>query len=409
MDYTTLIAENHDPLIAEPTQMHSLYQACRQVKDGRAARGKHYELAALLALLIVAKLAGEQSMLGASEWIRLRADELRDALHLRWKQMPCANTYRYSLERLSSQDVNALLAAWFVRQDAQRRCAEEPSRLATQADERHVHLAIDGKALRGTGTQAYGGEDPQQHVLHIYEVQTGIVLEQCPIADKRNEVSALKPLLTEVLCKGRILTADAAQSYHDFGRLVQRAGGDVVLFIKDNTSATRADLELFFEDPQADRRTWQTFEQREKGHGRLEYRCIVTSPDLNEYLYRDWGEVGQVFRLHRERTCKGKHSVEVVYGWTSLSAKQCSPERLLGLIRAHWAVENRLHWRRDATLGEDRCGVRLHPVAQMLAVLNTVVLSLMDFHHVSNVARQLRHFSASPREALAWLLLAPDF
>jgi hypothetical protein len=129
----------------------------------------------------------------------------------------------------------------------------------------------------------------------------------------------------------------------------------------------------------------------------------VTSPDLNEYLYRDWGEVGQVFRLQRERRCKGKQSV-VVYGWTSLSATRCSAERLLGLIRAHWKVENRLHWRRDVTLGEDRCGVRLNAVAEMLAVLNTVVLSFMDLQQVSNVARQLRRFSAHPREALAWSL-----
>jgi hypothetical protein len=63
----------------------------------------------------------------------------------------------------------------------------------------------------------------------------------------------------------------------------------------------------------------------------------------------------------------------------------------------------------DATLGEDRCGVRLEPVAEMLAVLNTVVLSLMDLHHVSNVASQLRRFSAHPREALAWVLLDHHF
>jgi len=165
------------------------------------------------------------------------------------------------------------------------------------------------------------------------------VLEQCPIAKEHNEVSTLKPLLTEVLCKGRILTSDAAQSYHEFGRLVKRAGGDVVLVIKDNTPVTRADLELFFEDPEADRRTWQSFAHSEKGHGRLERRQITTSPDLNDYLRRDWGEVGQVFRLQRERKSRDKHSIEVVYGWTTLSQKRCSPERLSQLIRQHWAVE----------------------------------------------------------------------
>jgi hypothetical protein len=203
---------------------------------------------------------------------------------------------------------------------------------------------------------------------------------------EHNEVSTLKPLLTEVLCKGRMLTSDAAQSYHDFGRLVHRAGGDVVLFIKDNTRATRADLELFFEDPEADRRTWQSFEQIETGHGRLERRQITTSPDRNRVFAPGLG--------------RGRTGLSCA----TRTPKRCGPQRLSQVIRAHWAVENRLHWRRDATLGEDRCGVRLPPVAQMLAVLNSVVLSLMDLHQVANVARQRRRFASHPHEALAWVL-----
>ena len=361
-------------------------------------------LAGLLVVLVLAKLAGMQSLQGASDWIADQEALLREGLHLSWKRMPCANTYSYALARLDSQQVNEALAAWCVRKEAESRCAGEPSRLALQASEEQDQLAIDGKALRGTGKQLYGGEEPQKQVLHVYEVHTGIVLQQCPIAPEHNEVSTLKPLLTEVLCKGRILTADAAQSYHEFGRLVKRVGGDVIVFIKDNTPATRADLELFFEDKQADRRTWQSDEQFEKGHGRLERRQILTSPDLNDYLRRDWGEVGQVFRVERERSSPEKHSLEVVYGWSTLSQKRCPPKRLAQLIRAHWAVENRLHWRRDATLGEDRCGVRLPPVAQMLAVLNSLVLALMDGHQVKNVARQRRRFASHPDEALTWVL-----
>lgn len=67
------------------------------------------------------------------------------------------------------------------------------------------------------------------------------------------------------------------------------------MIVKNNTPATRADLELFFEDEQADRRTWQSYEQIEKGHGRLERHHIITSQDLNDYLRRDWGEVGRSF------------------------------------------------------------------------------------------------------------------
>ena len=125
----------------------------------------------------------------------------------------------------------------------------------------------------------------------------------------------------------------------------------MIVFSKDHTPITRADLELFCEDEQADRSTWQSCEQVENGHGRLQRRHLLTSPDLNAYLRRDWGEVGQVFGLPRQRRSKDKHRLEVLYGWTRLAQKCCSPQRLLPFIRAHWAVENRLHWRRDVTDG----------------------------------------------------------
>ena len=88
------------------------------------------------------------------------------------------------LPRLDSQEVNAALAAWCVRKEAASRCGEEPSRLVEQPRERHVHLAVDGKALKGTGKQLYGGEEPQKQVLHVYEVQTGMVVQQCPIGSR---------------------------------------------------------------------------------------------------------------------------------------------------------------------------------------------------------------------------------
>jgi hypothetical protein len=137
-------------------------------------------------VLVLAKLAGMKSLSGASDWIQDQEVLLRQGLHLTWKRMPCANTYSYALARLDSQQVNAALATWCVRKEAESRCAEEPSRLVGQASKQHVHLAIDGKALRGTGKQAYGGEEPQKQVLHVYEARTGIVLQQCPIAKEHN-------------------------------------------------------------------------------------------------------------------------------------------------------------------------------------------------------------------------------
>ena len=74
-------------------QLESLYQALQHVPDGRCKRGRRYEAALVLTLLLVAKLAGEQSIAGIAEWVRQRKELLGQWLPL--KRAPCANTYRY--------------------------------------------------------------------------------------------------------------------------------------------------------------------------------------------------------------------------------------------------------------------------------------------------------------------------
>src|SRR5258708_20367010 len=85
---------------------------------------------------------------------------------------------------------------------------------------------------------------------------------------------------------------------------------------------------------------WHSYEHVEKGHGRLEKRQLLSTPDLNDYLDREWGEIGQVFRLQRERTTPEKCSVEVVYGLTTLSREPCSAQRLFHLIPNPCAIKN---------------------------------------------------------------------
>ena len=112
-------------------------------------------------------------------------------------------------------------------------------------------------------------------------------------------------------------------------------------------------MRLFFTEPPADCRDWRTAQTCEKGHGRLEWRDLGASTELNEFLAKPWSGVAQVFSLHR-RVCKPLVCTqESVYGFTSLTPAQAGPERLLELIRDHWAIENCLHRRRDVTLGED--------------------------------------------------------
>jgi hypothetical protein len=128
----------------------------------------------------------------------------------------------------------------------------------------------------------------------------------------------------------------------------------------------------------------------------LEIRELQASTELNEFLADKWTGVAQVFRLVRTVTKKGTTSEEVVYGLTALSPGQASADDLLALVRDHWSIENRLHWRRDVTLREDDCQVRKGEAPRVLAVLNSFLLAVLDFLGVSNVPSQMRTFDAHP-------------
>ena len=85
----------------------------------------------------------------------------------------------------------------------------------------------------------------------------------------------------------------------------------------------------------------------EKSHGRVEERRIEVFPLSGEYL--GWPEVERVFRIHRRRFERGKWSEELAFGITSLSEKEAPAAELLSRVRAHWSVENSLHYIRDVT------------------------------------------------------------
>jgi hypothetical protein len=134
----------------------------------------------------------------------------------------------------------------------------------------------------------------------------------------------------------------------------------------------------------------------------VERRTITTTTWLNGYL-GDWPGVEQVFRLTRQRKEKGKVTVEVVYGITSLSTLAADVWRLLGFTRGHWGIENGLHYVRDETLGEDRCRVRRGRAPRVLASMRNVAVYLMRGAEYPSVAAAVRATVAQPELALAWL------
>jgi hypothetical protein len=136
----------------------------------------------------------------------------------------------------------------------------------------------------------------------------------------------------------------------------------------------------------------------QKGHGRIVQRHLQASSRLAQHL--NWPGAAQVCRLERVTHRGGKKTVEVQHAITSLPPRRTDARRLLSLWRQHWHIENKLHWVRDATLGEDGCRVKLGHGPQNLAACRNAALNLLRSTGAKGIAPALRHFALHPTELL---------
>lgn len=141
--------------------------------------------------------------------------------------------------------------------------------------------------------------------------------------------------------------------------------------------------------PPRDLRTAET--TIEKAHGRIETRAAQVSAEVVDHL--GWPGAAQVLRIERTREIKGKVGTEVAYYVTSLTPDEAGADRLMSLARAHWGIENRLHWRRDVSMNEDRCRVRAG--ARPFASLRNLALAMLGRSRMSVPAAREAYASDS--------------
>jgi len=133
----------------------------------------------------------------------------------------------------------------------------------------------------------------------------------------------------------------------------------------------------------------------DKGHGRIETRRAASSAEIAPYL--EWPGAAQVLRIERTRETCGRTSAEIAYYVTSLPPHEAGPDRLMALARAHWGIENRLHWRRDVSFAEDRCRVRAG--ARPLVSIRNLALAMLNSSGKSVPAAR-EAYAAAPNSAL---------
>jgi len=336
-------------------------------------------------------LCGARSYSAIAEWGRNYGVRIAQALGFT-HGTPCAATLHTIFRHVDRDEFEAHLGAW---------ADQVVGNLPPGPERAETAIALDGKTLRGSKKQGA----PGIHLLSALAHQVGVTLAQHAVDDKTNEITAVEPLLQQLVLEGRIVTMDALLTQRHIAQTIVEKGGDYVMIVKENQPQLRADIELVFMlppvgDHQASARTVDL------GHGRIEQRNLTTSAAL--VGYSDWPGLAQVFELGRHVMFQktGQERVEVVYGVTSLRPERATPERLLALVRGQWQIENKSHWVRDVTFDEDRSQVRCGNIPQVMAALRNTAIGLLRYAGYSNIAAACRRLAAQPLQALALIGIA---
>ena len=185
----------------------SLLEVMEMVPDPRSGHGRRHPLGAILGMGICAMLCGARSLYAISQWGRDQDGAVSRALGFTRVRTPCVSTLHEVFTRLDLEAFEELLGQWLQ----ERGLAEGEA------------LAIDGKRLRGI----HGEQVPGVHLVAAYAQQTGIVVGQRAVAEKRNELEAVFPLLERLDLAGRVVTGDAQFAQREVCRSIVEKGAPI--------------------------------------------------------------------------------------------------------------------------------------------------------------------------------------
>ena len=380
----------------EPLQS-TLLAHLGQVPDFRKARGQRFAWAYLLALVAAAVAAGQTTVLTMSAWAEQHAAALIATLQPACPRIPSAATWRRLVVYIDIAALEQHVAAHNQALDA---ADATIGSVAMRNGQIFRGQAVDGKDVRGASAH---GE--HTFLVSLVRHEHAYVLRQAAVDRKTNEITVVPGLLTGRNLTGTVTTMDALLTQQRIAQQILAQGGHYLMIVKQNQPARYEAVALLFRLPPVPVRRGEllTAQTEGKDHGRRERRTLASSTALTGYL--GWPGAAQVMR----RTCRrinarsGLVETETTYGITSLPRELAGPKQLEQFWRGHWTIENRLHYVREKTLGEDRCQVHTGQAPQALAAFRNAVLSLLRFHGWSNIAAATRRYADEPQRFLRLL------
>lgn len=329
------------------------------ITDPRQARKTRHDLVEVLVVAVNGVLAGADTFVEIEAWANEKLAWFRRYLKLE-HGIPSHDTFGRLFGLIRPEEFEAAFRRWVS------------SVLPALGPEAVV--AIDGKTSRRSGKV----DAKALHLVSAFAAGAGLVLAQTASAAKSNEKTAIPSLLNTLALEGCIVTIDAMGTQANIAQAIRRRGADYVLAVKDNQPTLAASIREFFalfKSAPAHKTPHSFFETIEKNHGRIEQRRCFAFDQL-ECLHKpgQWPDLRAFVVIESERTLRGKTTIEQRYYISSLPAQA---ERAARAIRAHWAIENRLHWCMDVVFADDQMRARTGYAAHNLAALKHLTMNLI--------------------------------
>jgi predicted transposase YbfD/YdcC len=332
------------------------------LKDPRQHAKVLYPLVELLLLALAATIAGADDFVEITLWGEQHLGFLRRFLAYE-NGIPSHDTMCDVFAAIDPELFKARFLAWV--EDLRDGAAEL--------------IAIDGKTSRGSHDRGKGRKP--LHLVSAWATGQRIVLGQQATEEKSNEITAIPLLLKALDLDGALVTIDAMGTQSRIAQAIRDGGGHYVLSLKENWPATLAEVEMLFDKPPSGM-AFETHQTVDGCNGRIATRrhSVCYQVDWMTAGRRYPGEprfpdLAMIGRIDSEVERTGKVERETRY---YLSSAKLTAEMFGQAVRAHWGIENRLHWMLDVVFREDLARLRRANAPENMAIVRHTALNLLS-------------------------------
>jgi predicted transposase YbfD/YdcC len=347
----------------EPNPTVSMASYFGEIEDPRIDRTKDHKLLDILVIAICAVICGANDWEAVAEFGRARVAWFSTFLELP-HGIPSHDTFWRVFRALDPEQFERSFANWI---------AAVADKLGGQV------IAIDGKTLRRAHDKGLGRS--AIHMVSAWACTNHLLLGQRKVDAKSNEITAIPELLRVLDLSGCLVTIDAIGCQTTIAETICAQGGDYLLQLKENQGNLYEDVELLFQDLAASNYRaydYTTAKTVDKDHGRIEIRQAWTIADAATLAALRNSErfagLRTVMKVRLERRVGEESSVEHHY---YIASAHIGAPALLAAKRAHWQIENSVHWILDIAFREDDSRLRKDHGPQNFALLRRIALNLL--------------------------------